>query len=350
MIAIASTQTVSTISHSSKMLTLVIAAIGLCLGRLAAGWAASMLDDMNHGGLVRCKSCQRPVSWQRRWLSLMPIRCNCDAPTVVRWHLASAVFLGSLFAGFSWLLMEQGCQSVHEVRPDGSLAFDRLPFHLTLIFLLWVATLTDLLDYVIADDVIYIGIGLALVSAFASGELQTIHIWVNWDDAVEGLRGPYLPEWMKNHQHLHGLAWSIAGLVAGAAVTWLVRFLSGLILGHPALGFGDVTLMAMIGSFLGWQPALCVLAIAPLTSIVIGIVVRFTTGKSYVAYGPYLACSAVIVMCTWRWLWQDWLSLRDIFSHWPTVAGLVGFSLVTLTILLVLVRVFRAVPVDRIRR
>ena len=329
---------------------LIATLIGFCLGRLAAGWAAVMLVDMNNGNLAKCSQCGRINSTQQAWITLLPVQCDCDNAVKVRWHTTSAVALSCMFAGFTWLLLTNNCQAVHEVRPDSAMVFGRLPFHLTLIFLLWVATLTDLLDYVIPDEVIYSGIAIAVIAAFTTGELQMIHIWVNWDEAIDGIKGPYLPEWMKHHQHLHGLAWSLAGLTAGAVLIWLVRALSHFILGYPALGFGDVTLMAMIGAFLGWQPTLCVLAIAPLTSIFVGIVVRISTGKSFVAYGPYLACSALIVICTWRWLWADYLSLKDIFSHWPSVAALVGFSFVTLTILLTLLRVFRSIPVDRVSR
>ena len=335
------------------MLFALIILAGCCLGRIAAGWAAVTLVDMNSGGLIRCAGCKQPISRMQRWFSLTPIRCQhsgCQHAAAVYWHLASALALGALFGVFSWLLLSANCQGVHEVRPDMPLAYNRLPFHLTLIFLLWVATLTDLLDYVITDELVYVGIAIAMIAAFATGELQMIHIWVNWDEAVEGLRGPYLPEWMKNHHHLHGIAWSFTGMVTGAIVTWLVRALSHLALGYPALGFGDVTLMAMIGAFLGWQPVLCVLALAPLAGILVGVVARLTTGKTFVAFGPYLACSAYLVICSWRWLWQDTAKLRDIFSHWPSVAGLIGFAFATLVILLVILRVFRSLPAEKLQR
>ena len=195
----------------------IVTFIGFCLGRLAAGWAATMLVDMNNGELAKCSHCGTLVTGQRRWVTLRAVQCSCDGSVRIRWHSVSAVALSALFAGFTWLLLTMDCQSVHEVRPSGAMIFGRLPFHLTLIFLLWVATLTDLLDYVIPDEVIYAGIAVAVTAAFATGELQMIHIWVNWDEAIDGIKGPYLPEWMKQHQHLHGLAWSLAGLAAGAA-------------------------------------------------------------------------------------------------------------------------------------
>ena len=177
-----------------------------------------------------------------------------------------------------------------------------------------------------------------------------MHLWVNWDDAVEGLRGPSIPEWIQGYHRLHGLAWSMAGLLTGASLTWLVRWVSHRILGQPALGLGDVTLMAMVGAFIGWQATLCVLAISPLTGIVIGVPVKLLIGRSFVAYGPYLALSAVLVMGTWRWLWADYFTLRDVFSHWPSVAGLIAFSYVVLCVLLFLLRIFRTLPTEGLRR
>ena len=331
------------------MYFVIITLLGCLLGRLAAGWSAVMLADMNSGGLLNCPGCGSPVSRQRRWFDCLPIRCDCKA-SPVRWHIGATLGLGGLFLGFSWLVLQANCQSVHEVQPDVPSLYLRLPFHLTLIFLLWVATLTDLLDYVIPDEVIYSGIVIAVVASVTSGDLQMMHLWVNWDDAVPGLRGPLIPDWIKGYRRLHGLAWSIAGLLTGASLTWLVRWVSHRILGYPALGFGDVTLMAMVGAFIGWQATLCVLAISPLTGIVIGMLVRLLTGRTFVAFGPYLALSAVLVMGTWRWLWADFLTLRDIFSHWPSVAGLIAFSFAVLCVLLFLLRIFRALPTERLRR
>ncbi len=311
-----------------------------------------MLADMNSGGLMRCPSCDAEVPRKTRWLRVLPIRCHCGQGSSIKWHIASSAALGILFYIYAWCLLNSNfaCQALHEVRPESPLLYSRLPFHLTLIFLMWVATVTDLLDYVIPDEVIYPGILIAVVGAFAVGELQMIHIWVNWDEAYVSLYGPYLPEWMKNHHHLHGLAWSAAGIAMGTSITWLVRWLSGKILGYPALGGGDVTLMALIGAFIGWQPTLCVLAIAPLTGIFIGAFVRIFAGRSFVAYGPYLTCSTFIVLCTWRWLWADYFTMRDIFGHWPSVAGLIGFSFGCLIALLFLLRLFRALPTEKLRR
>ena len=63
---------------------------------------------------------------------------------------------------------------------------------------------------------------------------------------------------MGTHRHLHGLASSLAGIAVGAGSTLLVRVVSSRILGHPALGLGDVTLMAMVGSYIGWQPVILI--------------------------------------------------------------------------------------------
>jgi hypothetical protein len=49
-------------------------------------------------------------------------------------------------------------------------------------------------------------------------------------------------------------------------------------------------------------------------------------------------------------LWADSLKLRDLFSHWPTIAGLIIFAFATLTALLTALRIFRALPAQRLRQ
>lgn len=335
------------------LLTVVIicGVIGFVLGRFTAGWSATMLHDMNHGGLMQCARCQHPIGRVARWLALPSVKCG-QCRKRQRWPLRSAVGLSALFMFYAFCLFDpliQG-QSVHEVRPDGDLLWSRLPFHLSLIFLIWTATVTDFLDYVIPDEVIGAGLLIAMTGAVWSGELQMIHIWVDWDEASVSLDGPYLPDWMKNHHHWHGLAWSMAGMLTGGLVTWLVRFLGGKILGSPALGAGDVTMMAMVGAYIGWQPTLCALALAPIAGAVLGVGCRVITGRTFVAFGPYLAFSTYVVLCAWRFLWADWLCLRDIFSHWPTVCGLLFGALAGMCLLLSLQRIVRSLPADRVGR
>jgi leader peptidase (prepilin peptidase)/N-methyltransferase len=266
----------------------------------------------------------------------------------VCWPAWVSLLTALFFAAFGWMLVREGCQSVTEVRPAGELWQNRLPFHLLFMFLLLTATITDFLDYVIPDIIVLPGAVIAVVWASISGDVQMIHVWVDWDYELVALYGPYLPEWMKNHQHLHGFVWSICGLLTGAGLMWSARTAAHLILGVPAIGFGDVTLMAMIGAFMGWQPTLCVLAIAPLVGIVLGLGGRILTGRSFVAFGPYLCIAAVIVLFTWQLLWEV-LRLKIIFSHWPTIGALVLGSFIAFCVLLVALRIFRAMPAEQLR-
>ncbi|MDB5385488.1 MAG: Type leader peptidase family protein, partial [Planctomycetaceae bacterium] len=170
-------------------------------------------------------------------------------------------------------------------------------------------------------------------------------VWINANLEVPRLAGPYIPTWIKEHGHLHGFVWSLSGLLAGSGLTWLVREISSRILGKEALGFGDVTLMAMIGSFVGWQPILFIFALAPVCGIPIAIAARFLTGKTYVPYGPYLSAATLLVLFTWRWLWTP---LKYVLGHPPTIGLLVGGSLFAMVILLSSIRAFRSIPVNRV--
>ena len=59
-----------------------------------------------------------------------------------------------------------------------------------------------------------------------------------------------------------------------------------------AMGFGDVTLMAMIGSFLGWQPCLVIFFLAPFAGLAIGLFSLVLHRQSEIPYGPFLCLAA----------------------------------------------------------
>ena len=249
------------LTDSSMPFFFSIVFAGFVAGRISAVWAASLIEPTISNGLRICRGCNQPFSIVRQLLTMfVPVKCHRCQQRGCWWPVATSLLSGAAFGLLSWLLLQDGCQTVTEVRPSMALWQNRLPFQLVFVFLLTTVTVADLLDYIIPDGIIVPGILVAVAFATISGELQLIHVWVDWDYDFVKLYGPYLPEWMKHHQHLHGLVWSLCGLLTGAGLMWAARIGAHVILGMPAIGLGDVTLMAMIGAFMGWQPTLCVLA------------------------------------------------------------------------------------------
>ncbi len=81
-----------------------------------------------------------------------------------------------------------------------------------------------------------------------------------------------------------------------------------LILPQEAMGFGDVKLMAGIGAFLGWKPALFTLMVSSLLGSVVGlglIILRLREMRGRIPYGPYIAAAAVLWVFYGREL-VDW--------------------------------------------
>lgn len=272
------------------------------------------------------------------------------SPHPVRWttRLLTALLTGVIFAAYFQAVFVFQMHSTDEVRPDLMWKYGRAAGHLLLLTLLIAATVTDFREYIIPDQITLPGMATGIILATVSGDTQLMHFWVDWNQAVLDLRGPFIPQWIASYTHWHGFVWSTTGLVAGAGVTWLVRWLSSFVLGQESLGLGDVTLMAMIGSFLGWQPLVFVFLLAPLCGIAMGIVVRLTTNRTYIPFGPYLSLAAVAVLLLWRPLWMleisNEFSIRRLFGDAPGLAILAGISLAAFVALLFGLRLYRLIP------
>lgn len=326
---------------------LCVFAIGLLAGRIASLWSAALVEPFTPVGIATCRKCGTQRSLTQR--ILFPTgRCGECRTRWPRWPSLATWLTAILFTVFAWALAQGQVQSVTEVRPSRDLLFERLPFHLCLLFFLITATLTDLLDYVIPDQITITGTLIALVAAMATGELQMIHLWVDWSGIDVAINGQYIPDWIKHHQHLHGFAWSFIGLLTGAAVIWAGRLAARGILGFHAIGFGDVTLMGMVGAYIGWQPVLCAIALSPFVGIALGASVWMLTGRTYVAFGPYLCGGTVLVLFLWQRLWET-ERLRLLFSHLPTIAGILGAAFAVYCLLLLGLRLFLATPTDKLK-
>lgn len=262
--------------------------------------------------------------------------------------LGVPLLTAALFAGYCVCVFDLRAHHVDEVQTDDFWRYGRAVGHLVLIALLVVATASDFREYIIPDQITISGIILGLGFAFASGDVQTMHLWVDWNVDHADMIGPNIPEWIRQHRHWHGLAWSFAGLFAGGAITWFVRWLSSLLIGQESLGLGDVTLMMMIGSFVGWQPVMFAFLIAPLCAVFVGLAVRQLTGKPYLPYGPYLSLATVVVLLTWNKLWMleigGVLSIRKFFGDAPGLAILAGVSVTAFVLLLLALKLYRLIP------
>ncbi|MGE3776421.1 MAG: prepilin peptidase, partial [Pirellulaceae bacterium] len=129
----------------------------------------------------------------------------------------------------------------------------------------------------------------------------------------------------------------------GGGPVWAVRIVGSSALGQEAMGFGDVTLMAAIGAFTGWQATLIIFFLAPFSAVFIAITQFLLTRRHDIAFGPYLCASAVIWLTHSGALWDHygW----PIFSLGWWVPGLGAFGLVLMGILLMLLRMLRGEPI-----
>ena len=97
---------------------------------------------------------------------------------------------------------------------------------------------------------------------------------------------------------------ALVGMAFGMVLVWGIRLVARWVLGIEAMGFGDVTLMGMIGAFLGWQAVLLIFFAAPFFGLVYGIV-NLALGKGRaVPYGPFLCLATVAVVIAWSPIWS----------------------------------------------
>ena len=72
-----------------------------------------------------------------------------------------------------------------------------------------------------------------------------------------------------------------------------------IVIPREAMGFGDVLLLAMIGSFLGWKAVLFTIVAASVIGTLFAVVPRFfgrTEWSARIPFGPYLAAGAMIYL------------------------------------------------------
>ncbi len=106
--------------------------------------------------------------------------------------------------------------------------------------------------------------------------------------------------------HWNSLLISLGGMLAGGLSIYLIGLLGAAVFKKEAMGGGDVKLMAMIGSFIGWKLVLLVFFLAPFFGSAVGIILKLKYKVEHIPYGPYLSL-ATLICIFWgedilRWL------------------------------------------------
>ena len=91
-----------------------------------------------------------------------------------------------------------------------------------------------------------------------------------------------------------GLLKSTAGFLAGGGVLYITGWLGDKLFRRDSMGGGDIKLLAMIGSFTGWQGALVVYLLAPFPALPMAIYTKWVQKAENIPYGPFLAMSAAV--------------------------------------------------------
>jgi leader peptidase (prepilin peptidase) / N-methyltransferase len=147
-----------------------------------------------------------------------------------------------------------------------------------------------------------------------------------------GLIGFVVTCWWLNIARWPALMSSLLGLAFAGGLTWGVRISASHGLGVEALGFGDVTLMAMIGTYIGWQPSLLVFFIAPIVAILFVVARTLITGDNATPYGPYLCVATLLLLVYWNALWIRWAA--PVFVLGELILGIVVACVVLMGVLL----------------
>ncbi len=129
-----------------------------------------------------------------------------------------------------------------------------------------------------------------------------------------------------------GLMSALIGMATGMSLIWGGRLIAGFVLDREAMGFGDVTLMGMIGAFVGWQNTILIFFLAPCIGLGFGVVHYLAGRGKELPYGPFLCLATALIVIAWKAVW-DFAS--PIFELGPgIIAAAMGVCLILLGVML----------------
>lgn len=261
--------------------------VGLSLGSFANVCIARWPEDRSVVPRSACPSCGTPIAARDNvplvsWLVLRGRGRCCGAPIAVTYPLVE------LFGGLLALLV------FRRFVPDGfsidAVHVTAWAFYLLFAGALSIGALVDIRHRILPDEVTVYAIPLGLAGSAALERLGST-------------------DWLRP-----AFADSVIGALFGAVLFGTMAAGALFLTDREALGWGDVKLLAMIGSFLGFHPAVfLVLLAASLTGSVVGIIATVITRRRlYLPLGPALAGWALVYLLYGHVLVPTWLGIAPL--------------------------------------
>jgi leader peptidase (prepilin peptidase)/N-methyltransferase len=135
-----------------------------------------------------------------------------------------------------------------------------------------------------------------IVLAFIDARHQILPDVITYPGIVLAFAYSFFREDLRIGQALIGAAVGGGFLLLVYGLYWLVRKQEG-------LGLGDVTMMLMVGAFLGWQKTILTLVLASIAEAIFGLILMKARGKDMkfaLPFGTFIAPAAYIAL-----VWGD---------------------------------------------
>lgn len=223
-----------------------------------------------------CPECEKTIRWYDNIpvLSFVLLSGKCrDCRTRISFRYP----LVELVSAALWV----GLWKVHGWSPV-------FPITGTFVSLLLVAALADLETGLIPDTVTLLGLAVGLNVSFFYSELhQTTSSLLG---VQKGLTGMVLGGVL-----IYG---------TGLAGNWIFQKELTRLKLNESMGGGDVKLLAMIGTFLGWEKVLLTFFTAPLLALPFALYSRWVKNEAVVPYGPFLSLAALLYLLWGDWIWR----------------------------------------------
>lgn len=198
----------------------------------------------------RCPKCGKPVEWRDNipvlsWLLLRGKCRGCQEPISILYPLVELA-TALLWAGMAWYY---------------GLSLEALKGAIFGTLLIGIA-MTDAREYIIPNEFTFGGLVIGLVLSAAGG--------------------------------LESVLAALIGAAVGFGLLWLVGVAGRWAFKEEAMGGGDIKMMAMVGSFVGWQGVLLTIFLGALAGTAIFLPLTLIGRKRLVPFGVFLAIGAAV--------------------------------------------------------